>query len=98
VDTSEIEGVDADLRVRPFFRHGGTMCIREFVVGAEERDGARDGRRSRPRRRADGSVTTPGGMVLNGLRMRSRPAAPGRDVNADVGQRTALVDYLEFYL
>src|SRR5262249_26653582 len=34
VDTSEVEGVDTDLRVRPFFAHGGTMSIREFVNGA----------------------------------------------------------------
>ena len=34
VDTSGVEGVDADLRVRPFFDHGGTISIREFVVGA----------------------------------------------------------------
>ena len=34
VDTSQVEGVDPDLRVRPFFAHGGTISIREFVVGA----------------------------------------------------------------
>src|SRR5262245_44602618 len=34
LDTSAVEGVDADLRVRPFFAHGGTISIREFVVGA----------------------------------------------------------------
>src|SRR4030066_1255731 len=34
VDTSRIEGIDPDLRVRPFFAHGGTISIREFVVGA----------------------------------------------------------------
>ena len=34
VDTSRITGVDADLRVRPFFAHGGKISIREFVVGA----------------------------------------------------------------
>ena len=34
VDTSGVEGVDPDLRVRPFFAHGGTISIREFVVGA----------------------------------------------------------------
>src|SRR6185295_14365429 len=34
VDTSEVSGVDADLRVRPFFAHGGTISIREFIVGA----------------------------------------------------------------
>ena len=34
VDTSGVEGVDPDLRVRPFFAHGGTISIREFLVGA----------------------------------------------------------------
>lgn len=34
VDTSDVEGVDSDLRVRPFFLHGETMSIREFLVGA----------------------------------------------------------------
>src|SRR5262252_4902452 len=34
VNTSAVEGVDQDLRVRPFFADGGTISIREFVVGA----------------------------------------------------------------
>ena len=34
VDVSEIEGVDEDLRIRPFFHHGETVSIREFVIGA----------------------------------------------------------------
>ena len=34
VDTSQVEGVDDDLRVRPFFHQGATASIREFVVGA----------------------------------------------------------------
>ena len=29
-----VEGVDPDLRVRPFFAQGGTISIREFLVGA----------------------------------------------------------------
>jgi hypothetical protein len=33
-DTSRVKGVDPDLRVRPFFHHGGTISIREFVMGA----------------------------------------------------------------
>src|SRR5262245_14147368 len=31
VDASRVEGVDPDLRVRPFFAHGDTASIREFV-------------------------------------------------------------------
>lgn len=34
IDTSDIEGVDADLRVKPFFHQGGTASIREFIIGA----------------------------------------------------------------
>lgn len=34
VDTSGIEGIDEDLRIRPFFHHGQTASIREFVIGA----------------------------------------------------------------
>lgn len=34
VDTSEVEGLNDDLRVRPFFHEGGTISIREFIVGA----------------------------------------------------------------
>ncbi len=33
MDTSRVEGVDPDLRVRPFFAHGETISIREFIVG-----------------------------------------------------------------
>ncbi|MEH6592159.1 MAG: hypothetical protein V7746_17990 [Halioglobus sp.] len=29
-----IDGVDPDLRVRPFFHHGQTISIREFIIGA----------------------------------------------------------------
>ena len=34
VDTSGVEGVDADLRIRPFFHEGGTISMREFIIGA----------------------------------------------------------------
>ena len=34
VDTSGVRGVDPDLRVRPFFHHGGIASIREFIIGA----------------------------------------------------------------
>lgn len=33
VDTSGVEGVDTDLRVRPFFHQGGTVSMREFIIG-----------------------------------------------------------------
>src|SRR6185369_15908534 len=34
IDTSNVRGVNPDLRVRPFFAHGGKISIREFIVGA----------------------------------------------------------------
>ena len=34
VDYSRVEGIDQDLRVKPFFAQGGTFNIRQFVIGA----------------------------------------------------------------
>jgi len=34
VDTSQVEGVDPDLRVKPFFAQGATISMREFLIGA----------------------------------------------------------------
>jgi hypothetical protein len=34
MDLSKVNGVDTDLRVRPFFAHGGAYSIRDFIVGA----------------------------------------------------------------
>ena len=34
VDTSRVQGVDPDLRVKPFFAEGSTISMREFIVGA----------------------------------------------------------------
>ena len=33
-ETSEVNGVNPDLRVRPFFAQGGTVSMREFAIGA----------------------------------------------------------------
>ncbi len=37
VDTSAVQGVNDDLRVRPFFAEGTTMSIREFIVARSMR-------------------------------------------------------------
>ena len=105
VDTSGVKGVDLDLRVRPFFLHGETMSIREFVVGAfnaemglEAHDpdmaAARTGKR----------VVTPSGMVLDGTKdkIEAPPATstsddPDRDGVANEIP-VSLVDHMEFYL
>src|SRR2546428_10622406 len=34
IDTSQVQGVNPDLRIRPFFAQGGTISMREFIVGA----------------------------------------------------------------
>ena len=101
VDTSRVEGVDPDLRVRPFLAHGATISLREFIVGAfdgemgleaqdpELTDGGRRG--------ADGDA---GG---HGARRRADRIEPPRELtDAPVGMGheipTSLVDHLEFYL
>ena len=99
VDTSDVEGVDSDLRVRPFFAHGGTTSIREFVVGALKAEmGLAMAGDPDLAAAQTGRVVTPAGMVLDGRldRVESAPQEEG-DIGT-VDQRTALVDYLEFYL
>jgi hypothetical protein len=105
VITSQVRGVDADLRVRPFFHHGGTISIREFLVGAFNAEmgleapdpdlvAASNGQR----------VVTPGGMVLDGVRdkIEAPPVdSPSDDNDADgvVNEiPTSIVDFMEFYL
>ena len=105
VNTSAVVGVDADLRVRPFFAHGGTISIREFINGAwnaemglqavdPELDAAHNGSR----------ITTPSGMVLDGAKDQVE-GPPAFDFNADpdgdgVSNEipTSIIDFMEFYL
>jgi mono/diheme cytochrome c family protein len=105
VDTSSVKGVDPDLRVRPFSAHGGTISIREFVVGAwngemglqavdPELGAAHDG----------GKFITPSGMVLDGSKdmIEAPPATTEfQDPDGDgVANEipTSIVDFMEFYL
>jgi hypothetical protein len=108
VDTSDVRGVDPDLRVRPFFAHGATVSIREFIVGALN---AEMGLQSpdpilcavtdpvSPQAR-----TTPAGFRYDpAVDKFERPPAcsTGEDPDGDgVANEIdpALVDYLEFYL
>ena len=62
-----IQGVDADLRVRPFFHHGGTISIREFVVGALNAEMGLQAVDPDLLAASSGArITTPAGMVLEG--------------------------------
>ena len=99
VDTSGVAGIDSDLRVRPFFAHGGKISIREVVVGAL-RDEMGLAMADDPELTAAqfGPVVTPAGMVLNG-RVDALEKAPAEEGDlGSIEQRTALVDFLEFYL
>lgn len=105
VDPSRLEGVDADLRVRPFFHHGGTISIREFVVGALNGEMGMEAFDPDLAKAAGGEkVVTPSGMVLNGKTdtIETPPALsesddPDRDGVANEVP-VSLVDHLEFYL
>ena len=98
VDTSGVQGVNPDLRVRPFFAQGGTISIREFIVGALNGE---MGLQSVDPDLADASaghvVTTPSGMVLNGVEDRiEAPPSPDPALGNEIP--ASLVDFLEFYL
>ena len=105
VDTSRVAGVDPDLRVRPFFAHGGTTSIREFVVGALQAEmGLQAVDPELTAAAHGGRFVTPGGLVLDGAN-DAVDAPPTDDPHADPDGDgvtneipTSVVDYLEFYL
>ncbi|MDZ4799837.1 MAG: di-heme oxidoredictase family protein [Bryobacteraceae bacterium] len=105
VDLSQVEGVSTDLRVRPFFAHGGTVSIREFVNGALNNEmGLQAIDPEVTAASAGQSVLTPAGMFLDG-KMDTIEVPPDPDPSrVAAGQpprnsvNTAIVDYLEFYL
>jgi mono/diheme cytochrome c family protein len=105
VDTSHVEGVDPDLRVRPFFSHGATISIREFLVGAFNAEmGLQSVDPELMQAHNGGSITTPSGMVLDGA--QDQIEAPPTDNALDDPDHdgvvneipTSLVDFMEFYL
>jgi len=105
VDTSQVKGVDTDLRVRPFFAHGGTISMREFAVGALNAEMGLQAVDPDLQAASQGAaVTTPAGMVLDGSRDAvEAPPAPNGPADPDgdgVANEvpSAIVDYLEFYL
>jgi hypothetical protein len=105
VVTSDVHGVDPDLRVRPFFAHGGTISIREFVAGALNNEmGLQAVDPDLASASAGARVVTPAGMVLDGSRdaieapATADPTADpdGDGVTDEVPE--SLVDFMEFYL
>jgi hypothetical protein len=105
VDTSGVSGVNPDLRVRPFFAHGGTISIREFAVGALNAEmGLEAPDPDLLAASGGGVVTTPSGMVLDGTTdaIEAPPvSSPTQDGDGDGVTNevpTSVVDYMEYYL
>ena len=101
LDTSRVEGVDPDLRVRPFLAHGATISLREFIVGAFDGEmGLQAQDPELTEASAGGRMVTPAGMVLDGARDRIEPPRELTDSPGGTGHEipTSLVDHLEFYL
>jgi hypothetical protein len=109
VDTSNVQGVNTDLRVRPFFAEGTTVSMREFAVGAFNAEmGIQITDPVIDTAAAGGFSVTPGGMVLDGSVdvFESSPLAETTDPDAtepnapglgpDAGE--TLIDFMEFYL
>ncbi|HWM90920.1 MAG TPA: di-heme oxidoredictase family protein [Thermoanaerobaculia bacterium] len=105
VDYSMVEGVDQDLRVKPFFHDGRSFSIREFAVGAFNAEmGLEAADPDLIAASTGGFALTPSGMALDGS-LDTIPAPPspnpasdpdGDGVTNEVD--TALVDHMEFYL
>jgi mono/diheme cytochrome c family protein len=105
VVTSEVRGVDPDLRVRPFFAEGKTISMREFLVGAFNAEmGLEAPDPDLVAAVAGKRVVTPSGMVLDGSKDRIE-APPVASATADPDGDgvvneipVSLVDHMEFYL
>lgn len=99
VDTSQVVGVDTDLRIKPFFAEGSAFSIRQFTVGAFHNEMGMEASSDPDILAASkGSrVVTPSGMVLDGSKDTiAPPPAPDPQNGNEVDP--AVVDHLEFYL
>lgn len=106
LDLSRVEGVDQDLRVRPFFHEGGTISIREFVIGAFKAEMGLEAPdqilcdvtdRSEVRVSPSGFVFDPDQDTFE----RPPVCDTGEDGDGDSVRNeidTALIDHMEFYL
>ena len=105
VDTTKVQGVNPDLRVRPFFAHGGKISIREFIVGALQAEmGLQTVDPDLLVAHNGGRITTPSGMMLDGSldQLETPPADDPTSDPDDDGVTNeipaSIVDHLEFYL
>ena len=104
-DLSGVQGIDTDLRVKPFFAHGGTISIREFVVGAfNDEMGLQAVDPDLMLAHGGGVVETPSGMILDGSKDQisgplATSAAHDEDGDGIANEiPSSLVDHMEFYL
>jgi hypothetical protein len=105
VDTSGVEGVDPNLRVKPFFHQGGTASIREFVVGAFNAEMGMQAFDPVLCGVASGTATTsPGGFHYDPS-LDKFEIPPACDSGADPDDDgvtneidAAVIDHMEFYL
>lgn len=105
VDTSQVEGVNPDLRIRPFFAQGKAISIREFLVGALRAEMGMPAYDPDLLAASQGQdVVTPSGMVLSGT-IDAIDAPPAVSASDDPDSDGAvdeipvpLIDEMEFYL
>ena len=108
VDLSKVQGIDPDLRVRPFFHDGRTASMREFIIGALNDEmglqawdpvlcGATDPDAASTQVSAAGFEFNPSVDAFSRPPACDEAADPDGDgVAGEVDP--ALVDHLEFYL
>jgi len=99
VDTSQVVGVDSDLRIKPFMAEGSVISIREFIVGALHKEMGLEASADPDLTAASSGarVVTPAGMALDGSKDKITPP-PAPDALNGNEIDPALVDHLEFYL
>ncbi len=105
LDTSAVVGVNADLRVRPFFADGRTISIREFVAGAFNAEmGLEAFDPDLVAAAAHQDVTTPAGMRLSGSIDTIDASVASSELDDPDGDGVrdevpaSLLDATEFYL
>ena len=104
VDASGVVGINRDLRLRPFFAQGGTISIREFLVGAFNAEMGLESPDIDLIQAQTAPITTPSGMVIDGTVdfIENAPVqSPTVDSDGDgvVNEvPVSIVDFVEFYL